>query len=335
MSLISDYKKGMEHFLRKEYAQAIDCFETGSAFGDNSKCLLMLGKCHEQGLGVDIDLRLAKDYYIVALRHFEAWYKTDDCEVITWLKEKIAELKEISQIKEQRKYIEMVGWVTVKRAKVKEWKIKFNEEGTLVGIGPSIPFCRGFSVAEYHTKRENPRWTCDAHTRFYDGYTLNTDFFNLTIRRGTLPSFESAVNGRICNVMFPCDADLSYLYVQEAIMNKVRDLLKKRAEAVFPTKLNEISERVGVSYGKCLINTRLSNAWAQYNRKTKDIEFSLSVIQLPEENFESICIHELSHSFSSDHDGVFWSKFRQLAGQRLYKLESTGHIHSRWPILKL
>ena len=335
MSLISDYKKGMEHFQRKEYAQAIDCFETGTSFGDSSKCLLMLGRCHEQGLGVDIDLILAKDYYTVALRHFEPWHSINDSDDITWIKEKLAELKDIPRIQERRKYIDSVGWVTVKRAKLKEWKIYFNEEGTLVGIGPSIPFCRGFSVADYHTKRENPRWTCDNHTRFYDGYTLNTDFFNLTIRRGTAPSFESTVNGRNCMVMFPCNADLNYLYVQEAIMNKVRDLLKKRAEVVFLHKLNEVSERVRVPYGKCLINTRLTNAWAQYNRKTKDIEFSLSVIQLPEENFESICVHELSHSFSSDHDGVFWRKFRQLAGQHLYELDSTGHIHNKWQTLNL
>ena len=195
--------------------------------------------------------------------------------------------------------------------------------------------CRGFSVAEYHTKQENPRWTCDDHTRFYDGYTLNTDFFNLTIRRGTAPSFESAVNGRICMVMFPCDADLGYLYVQETIMNKVRDLLKKRAESVFPKKLDEISERVAVPYGKYLINTRLSNAWALYNRDTKDIEFSLSAIQLPEENFESLCLHELSHSFVSGHDGAFWNRFRQLAGQRLYDLDSTHDVHGRWRSLKI
>ena len=335
MSLISDYEKGMEHFRRKEYVQAIDCFEIGTAFGGSSKCLLMLGRCYEQGLGVGIDLSLAKDYYIVALRHFEAWRSANDSDDVSWLKGKIEELKDIPQIQEMRKHIDTVGWVTVKRTKVKEWKIKFNEEGTLVGIGPSIPFCRGFSIADYHTKQENPRWTCDGHTRFYDGYTLNTEFFNLTIRRGTTPAFGSAVNGRICLVMFPCDADLNYLYVQETIMNKVRDLLKKRAEAAFAKKLNEVSERVGVPYGKCLINTRLSSAWAQYNRKTKDIEFSLHVILLPEENFESICIHELSHSFSSDHDRVFWSKFRQLAGKRLYELDSTGHIHSRWPVLKL
>ena len=332
---MSGYKKGMEHFQRKEYAQAVGCFEAGTSFGGNSKCLLMLGKCYEQGLGVDVDLSLAKDYYQVALIHFEAWYGTDGCEDVLWLKEKIRELQDVSQINAQRKYIDSIGWVTVKRSKVKEWRIKFNEEGTHVGIGPSIPFCRGFRVAIWHTEQENPKWTCDDHTRFYDGYTLNTDFFNLTIRRGCTPSFESSVNGRFCVVMFPRDADLCCLYVQEAIMNKVRALLKKRAEVVFSQKLDEISKRVGVSYGKCKINTRLSNAWAQYNMKTKDVEFSLSAIQLPEENFESLCLHELSHSFSSGHDGRFWGKFRQLAGKRLYELDSTGHIHSKWPVLKL
>ena len=160
-------------------------------------------------------------------------------------------------------------------------------------------------------------------------------FFSLNIRRGSTPSFESYINGRNCMVLFPCDADLSYLYVQETIMNKVRDLLKKRAELVFPRKLAEVSKRVGIPYGKCLINTRLSQAWAQYNRATKDVEFSLSAILLPEENFESICLHELAHSFSSGHDGVFWRKFREIAGKHLYELDATGHRHSMWPILNI
>ena len=333
--MIRGYEQGMEHFQRKEYAQAVDCFEAGTSFGGSSKCLLMLGQCYEQGLGVGVDLSLAKDYYKVALIHFEAWLCADDYEDISWLKEKITELQRIPQISEQRKYIDSVGWVAVKRSKLKEWKIKFNEDGTQVNIGPSIPFCRGFGIAEYHTKMENPRWTCDDHTRFYDGYTLNTDFFNLTIRRGCTPSFESTISGKSCTVLFPCDADLGYLYVQEAIMNKVRDLLKKRAEVVFPQKLHEISQRVGVPYGKCLINLRLSNAWAQYDRSAGDIEFSLSAIQLPEDNFESLCLHELTHSFVEGHDGAFWAKFRQLAGQRLYDLDITHHSHNKWPTLKL
>ena len=39
-------------------------------------------------------------------------------------------------------------------------------------------------------------------------------------------------------------------------MNKARDLPKKRAEVVFPQKLNEISGRVAVSYGKCYFRAK-------------------------------------------------------------------------------
>lgn len=332
--MVQGYNEGMEYFHRKEYAQAIECFEAGTAFGGSSKCLLMLGKCYENGWGVGVDLSLAKDYYKVALIHYEAWY-SHDCEEVSWLREKIYELKHLPDVNEQRKYIASVGWVTVKRAKVKEWTIKFNEEGTIVSIAQSIPFCRGFNVADFQTAQQNPRWTCDGQTRFYDGYTLNTDFFNLTVKRGTKPSFEGSVNGKDCIVEFPLDADLNYLFVQETIMNNVRVLLKKRAEVVFPKKLREISEKLGVPFGKCKVYTRLTRAWAWYDSKTKEVGFSLSAIQLPEENFESLCIHELTHSFTRGHDSAFWNKFKELAGEDLYKLDSMHHSHGKWPSLKI
>jgi TPR repeat protein len=61
--MVRGYKEGMEYFLRGEYAQAIDCFEEGTGFGESSECLLMLGKCYEQGLGISRDLVFAKDPY--------------------------------------------------------------------------------------------------------------------------------------------------------------------------------------------------------------------------------------------------------------------------------
>ena len=79
--MIRGYEQGMEHFQRKEYAQAVDCFESGTSFGGSSKCLLMLGQCYEQGLGVGVDLSLAKDYYKVALIHFEAGQRLYDLDI--------------------------------------------------------------------------------------------------------------------------------------------------------------------------------------------------------------------------------------------------------------
>lgn len=328
--VILGYKEGMEHIHRKEYVQAVQCFENGTSFGGSSNCVLMLGKCYEHGLGVPQDLVVAKDYYKVALLQFN-----DSKDDIHWLQAKLEELKNIPDLNEQRKSIEGVGPVIVKRAIINTWKITFNDEGTLIKIGSSTPFCRGFAIAKDHTVRNNRNWTCDGKTRFFDGYTLNTHFFNLIISRGRTNSFESSINGRECKVLFPYNADLNHLYIQENIMNLVRALLKKRAEKEFPQKLKEVSERIGVSYGKCSVNTRLRNAWANFDPMTHDISFSLDAIQLPEENFEALCIHELMHSFSGDHNNLFWNKLKEYGGERYYELDFTHDRHGKWPCLKL
>ena len=331
---IVGYKEGMEHFQKKEYAQAIHCFETGTCFGGSSKCLLMLGMCHESGLGVKPDLILAKDYYKVALLHFGGINSTEH-ESILWLQTKLEQLNNIPDLKEQRRNIDGIGPVIVKRSKVNSWTISFNDEGTIIKIGPSTPFCRGFLIVKDHTKRSNKHWTCDGNTRFYDGYTLETDFFNLVVSRGQSNSFESRINGLECRVWFPSDAELSHLYIQENIMNKVRTLLKKRAEIAFPQKLKEVSERIGVPFNRCCINTRLKKAWACFFTATHDIEFSLSAIQLPAENFEALCIHELMHSFSDNHDNKFWNKLKEYGGEQAYNLDFTHDRHGKWPCLKL
>ena len=108
---ILGYKEGMEYFHKKEYAHAVRCFENGTSFGGSSNCVLMLGKCYEHGLGVPQDLVVAKDYYKVALLQFN-----DSKDDIHWLQAKLEELKNIPDLNEQRKSIEGVGPVIVKRA---------------------------------------------------------------------------------------------------------------------------------------------------------------------------------------------------------------------------
>ena len=112
MSMIKGYKEGMAFFRNGEYARAVECFENGTAMGDSAGCLLMLGSCYEGGLGVELDLGLAKDYYKAALVHFEAW-RALDSEEIRWLKERLGKLSDVQVVREVREYVDEVGWVTV------------------------------------------------------------------------------------------------------------------------------------------------------------------------------------------------------------------------------
>lgn len=333
MSIIGDYKEGLRLFHEREYAKAIEHFEAGASMGCDSECALMLGKCFEHGLGVEKDLIIAKDCYKCALTKF-GFMHSPDCEEILWLKVKIAEMKDIPDINEISRWVDSIGWVKVKRTRIKEWSIRFNEEGTLVCISHHRLFCEGFSIA-HRCNAENKNWTCDGCTRFYDGYTLNADLFSLSVKRGTSDEFQSIIMGRNCSVIFPCDADLSFLYIQETILNKVRELLLRMAKDVFAKKLKEVSERIGVPYGKCKISARLSKSWANFAVDTHDITFSIMCMQLPEDSLEALCVHELVHAFSDDHDLRFYNKLKELGGQRLYEREFRLEEGMTWRSLRL
>lgn len=328
------YKDGLEYFRKKEYEKAVKCFEAGVNMGDDASCTLMLGKCHELGLGVQKDLVLAKDNYKVALLKFGFMHRSD-CEEILWLKDKLAQMKDIPEISEQRRFIDSIGWVKVVRCNVKTWSVRYNEDGVIVKISHSMPFCHGFNVAVDNDSKCNARWTCDGQTRFYDGYTLNTDFFKLNVKRSNMNDFQTVLKGDNCMVMFPKDADLNYLYIQEAIMNKVRDLLKKRAEIVLPHVLKEVSERIGVPYGNSRVNSRMTKTWATFDTRNKEITFSLECIQLPQESVESICVHELMHTFAHGHGSLFWRKFEEYGCRRLYDLDSKVDQDLKWQRLRL
>ena len=332
MGFISRYKEGMRLFQEKEYAKAIECFDQGLSIGHDSECALMLGKCFEHGLGVEKDLVLAKDFYKCALIK-QGFMHSQDCEMIIRLKSKIAEMTDIADINELSRYIESVGCVKVKRTKMQEWSIKFNEGGTVINLAESRPLFEGLGIAKAYSHNKNKNWTCDGYTRFYDGYTLDTDFFSLVVKRGTTREYKSNIDGRNCTVIFPCDANLGYLYVQGTIMNKVLDLLRKRAEVVFPQKLNELSQRMGIPYGKCKISKNMMRASGECFYETRNIHIALRCIMIPEEYLEAICAHELTHCLVPNHEGKFWQTFKERAGEYLVSLDvkyRNGQIPYRW-----
>lgn len=328
------YKEGMEHFHRQEYADAVDCFEHGTGLGHSSECAMMLGKCHEHGLGTSKDLVLAKDNYRMALIQF-GFMHSPDCEEILWLKAKLEELKDLPEINEQSFHSDRIGPVSVKRTKIKDWSVRYNERGTQVDISYCTPLCRGFKIAESRNLRENVHWTCDGYSRFFDGYTLDAELFRLEIRRGSTNEWKEILDGRHCTIIFGKDADLDYLYVQEAILAKARTLLKKRAKVIFTEILDEMSEMTGVPYRKCKVSEKLSKSWAYRMTKTGDITFSLKAIMLPLDNFKALCVHELTHYFVSDHNRSFYLKLEELGGKHLAYLDARLDSGMNWRQLKL
>jgi hypothetical protein len=51
--MMSHFKIGREHYLRKEYEQAVEHFILGLIDCHNPYCMMWLGNCYERGLGVE------------------------------------------------------------------------------------------------------------------------------------------------------------------------------------------------------------------------------------------------------------------------------------------
>jgi TPR repeat protein len=61
MKEIDWLEKGLVHYDKKEYEQAVECFRKGDKAGD-SECTEYLGLCHQWGYGVELDLHKAAFY---------------------------------------------------------------------------------------------------------------------------------------------------------------------------------------------------------------------------------------------------------------------------------
>ena len=325
----SNFTLGYEHYRRGEYEKAVWYFTVESAMGVHPSAMMWLGWCYECGLGIGKDLQMAKNLYISAHRY--SVYLTE--QNIAWLKERLALLKDIPEIKEYSTFIEGIGNVKVIGADGKN-TYRYNLNETVITISGRDPLCKGFVLAERDIPDMNKAWTCDGKSRFHDGYTLNTDFFDLSVRRGNSDRYVGHIDGRRCTLYFPVNANLDYIYVQESILKQVQDLLFKRAKVVLPEVLEDVSRRINVPYSKCEVIKKLRSSYATFNIRENIVTVRAQCVQLPREQLEALCVHELTHTFHADHSASFYRKMAELAGEEIVRLDKRLFEEGRWPYIR-
>lgn len=334
MERISYFKAGQEHYLKKEYKEAIDCFIHGIAESDSIACLAWLGSCYEYGLGVPKDLVAAKDLYAGA---YKVMYTSDRRDKLgIWIQERLECLKDIPVYDTMSKFIEGVGNVKVIRRLETPYdpQVRYNLDELVVTVQLRSSLYRGFAFAQVKVPEMARTWTCDGERRFFDGYTLDTDLFSLKVLRGKTDKYISRLDGRNCYVYFPQKANLDYIYVQQSILKKVRNLLVKRARVALPPILKEVADRTGTSFQKCEVTSVVRDYLAYNYGKGKKIVFSVNAVQLPMDSVEALCIHELAHNFVNNHSSDFYNKMIELGGEAAYRRDLNLRYKGKWPYLK-
>ena len=331
---MSYFKAGQEHYRKKEYKEAMDCFIHGIAESDSIACLAWLGSCYEYGLGVPEDLVVAKDLYAGAYKVMFTSERRND--LGTWIQEHLERLKDIPVYDTMCKFIEGVGNVKVIRRLETPYdpQLRYNLDELVVTVQSRSSLYRGFAFAQVNVPEMARTWTCDGERRFFDGYTLDTDLFSLKVLRGKTDRYTSSLDGRNCHVYFPQNANLDYIYIQQSILKKVRNLLVKRAQVALPPILKEGADRIGTTFQNCEVTSAVRDYLAYNYGKGKKIIFSVDAVQLPMDSVEALCIHELTHNFVTNHSSDFYNKMIELGGEAPYRRDQNIRYKGKWPYLK-
>ena len=328
------FERGYELYNSKKYKEAAEHFLLSITKEHSSAAEAWLAHCYEWGLGVEKDLLLAMDLYQTAYNRTGHSQRTK--ELWAWVQNRLEHLKDIPFCGSTVKFIHGIGNVKVIRNINGPYppQLRYNIDEAVVSTDMKSSIVEMLDFARETITQLNSNWTCDGKSRFFDGYTLDTHHFRLIVARGKSDSYLTRLDGRDCHVTFPHSADLNYIYVQETILKKVRDILYKRAQVVIPHVLQRVSDRINVPYRKCIVVKTLRNASAMYFPDSCDIKFTAMSIQLPEKTLEALCIHELTHSFVNGHGKDFYDKMLELGGPEMCDLDKNMWKEKIWPYLR-
>ncbi len=320
---VTFFDLGYEHYMRMEYEEATRYFTKASVEHLSHYAQGWLGSCYESGLGVEKNLIIAKDLYKVA----RLWIRSDQSKMKQWLDERLKVLSNVREVRECRKMVDGVGPVKVLKYKeATKPQIRFNKNETVVTINYQMPFTDGFYIAEQRLAN----WTCDGENRFYDGYTLETDYLNLKVLKSTGETYRSTMEGKNCVLYFPRNLNLDHAYAQEQILGQVHDLLFERAKVVIPQRLKEITTQLGHQEKECKIVKKGKRIFGRNYILNNTIEINAMCIQLPTDSLDSLLIHEIAHDFVPNHSPDFYRKMKELWGEEVCQLDRKLFKEGKW-----
>lgn len=323
---------GREHYQRREYEQAVEQFILGAVIAHDAYCMMWLGNCYEQGSGVAKDLTEAKDLYRMALR----WISHRDTNGTEWLRERLECLKNVQEAKYRRAFYNGIGNVKViKSENADEPSVRFNLDETVITISSSDIYHRGFIYARENLPERTRKWACDSKgRRFHDGYCLDTDYFSLKVSKGNTDKYIKKKDGNKLHLLYPCNAELEYIYVQETILKKSKELLFSLAQDMLPLILSEVSQKIDVPYKTCRVIINSTSYLGCNSGNGDNITLTAQCIQLPKKSLEALCIHELTHNFVNGHTRDFWEKMEELGGSEAVELQNNLYKENKWPYLR-
>lgn len=130
-----------------------------------------------------------------------------------------------------------------------------------------------------------------------------------------LPSLQdqrisSRLRGSELRISHPADLAHTHASVQAAARRAALKALKLEAEALLPTRLEQLAMQHGFTYQSVVIK-QLKSRWGSCNHK-QDITLNCFLMQLPWDLIDYVLLHELVHTKVLHHGPDFWRLFESV-----------------------
>ena len=195
------------------------------------------------------------------------------------------------------------------------------KEGRLVVTAPA-----SVSVGKVREAIEQSRprlfaLRADAHrTRIDLNFRISTDFFRLSLVRGTSGHFLSKVVNGEQQLICPPETDWNDDELQNWLHGVVKELLRKHAKRLLLPRLEQLSKLCGLPYA-CGGITSSQGRWGSCSARGR-INLSLYLLLLPARLIDYVLIHELCHTREMNHGERFWALVDSFTEGRAHALRA-------------
>ena len=189
------------------------------------------------------------------------------------------------------------------------------------GVRVSVPMKISFAEAEYVVKnkidwiqkhQQRIKRAEENRTIFDEGTEFSTKNHKLTIMKTDDKEINARISDGEIKVFYPKDLGVKHLSVQLFIRNVIEEALRIEAKQFIPARVKELAEKYNFKYKKVFIKN-IKSRWGSCSKKG-NVNFSLHLMQLPEELMDYVILHELVHTVEHNHSKNFWAALNKIYG---------------------
>ncbi|MDD7251563.1 MAG: DUF45 domain-containing protein [Prevotellaceae bacterium] len=150
-------------------------------------------------------------------------------------------------------------------------------------------------------------------------FTIRTDLFHFDICETETPHFFC--KGDIHHLTLYCPLGTKYDVGEFQIWFRkvIREVLRREAKAIFPSRLHQWSDRTHLTYKRLTIKCT-SSKWGSYS-SLGNLNLSLYLLLFDSRYIDYTMCHELCHSRELNHGPQFWQLLDSIMGNGSRQLQ--------------